>query len=326
MKQPNLLRVTPALILMTVTIGAGAAPVASQSTFVSIKGEDNASCSAQAPCRHLQQAVASTAAGGEVRVINSGEFGAVHITRSVRILASPDVNAAIDVDKSTDEGGSRGVLIDAPGADVYLQGLTIRSNNGAAIGVQVRNAASVSIEDCDVSGFRHKGIIVTADTKARIRHTTFRDNFTALDSSARSLDIDGSVFFSNQTAVYTEHSTRISDTSITGDVNSEFGIVGHAPDGRSVRIGVERSTLIGTTVALYSHTEGTTGSVLLDVNHSALLGNASAFYAEGPSGSGVAKIDGHSVTSIGAATLAGARRFVQSEAPDWKSSTAEKNR
>jgi len=314
-KQPNRLRLTPAFVLMALTIGAQVASAANERTFVSVKGDDNAFCSAEAPCRHLQQAVAKTAAGGEVRVLDSGEFGAVRITRSVRILASPTARAAIEVGKSANEGSGRGVLIDAPGADVYLEGLAIRAD-GAAIGVQVRDAASVGVEDCEISGFQHKGIFVAAETKASIRHTTFRDNLMAVDSSARSLVIDGSVFFSNQTAVYTDQSARITDTSITGDVNSEFGIVGHAPNGRSVQISVERSTLIGMAVALYSHTDETTGSVLLDVNHSALFGNGSAFYAEGPSGTGVAKIDGHLLTSIDAATVAGARRFVKYEAHD----------
>jgi len=318
MRNPNGLRANLLIVLMALSLGS--AHAANQRTYVSVNGGDNPACSVNFPCRHLQTAVANTAAGGDVVVADSGEFGPVYITRSVRILASPGTDAVIMVDKSANGGSGRGVLIHAPGADVRLRGLTIR-DSGGGIAVQVRDANALSVEGCEISGFAHKGIYVTAETAVQVLRTTFRNNFTAVDSSARSLKIDGSTFVSNQTAVYTDQSTQIDETSVTGDATSGFGVVSHAPNSRAIRIDVERSTLTGTAVAFYSHTEGTTGSVLLDVNDTVLSGNGRLFYTEGPSGSVIARIDGRPIASTTPAVLA-----VKAPPSDKKSTDLEQIR
>jgi len=318
MKNLNVLRANLPIVLTA--LGLASAHAASQQTYVSVNGTDNTSCAADAPCRHLQAAVTNTAAGGSVLVVNSGDFGPVYITRSVRILASAGTDAVIMVDKSANGGSGRGVLIEAPGANVQLRGLTIR-DGGGGIAVQVRDANALGVEGCEISGFAHKGVYVTAQTAVHVLGTTFRNNFTAVDSSARSLRIDGSTFVSNQTAVYTDQATRIDDTSVTGDASSEFGVVSHAPNGREIRIDVERSTLTGTAVAFYSHTEGTTGSVLLDVKDTVLSGNGKAFYAEGPSGSVIAMVDGQPIAVTTPAVLT-----VQAETSDEKKPAPEQTR
>lgn len=325
MRKPITLRVGLPVVMIAASLGSQVANAAGQRSYVSVNGADNASCAADSPCRHLQTALANTAAGGDVVVIDSGEFGPVTISRSVRILASPGANAVIAVDKSSNNGSGRGVLIDAPGADVQLQHLSLR-DSGGGIAMQVRNANSLLVEGCEISGFVHKGVFVTAETAVQIRNVAFRNNFVAVDSSARSLRIDDSAFVSNQTAIFTDRSVRIEGILVTGSANGEFGIASRPPSGRTIQVDVERSTFTGTAVAFYSYTEETTGSVRLDVKHTALSGNGSAFYTEGPSSSVIATINGLPIASTAPAILAEIRGHVQTETSGTKNQVFEKIR
>ena len=63
--------------------------------FVSTNGNDNNSCGRNQPCRTFTTAVAAVDVGGDVIVLNSGAFGAVTITKAVRIIAPDGVHAAI---------------------------------------------------------------------------------------------------------------------------------------------------------------------------------------------------------------------------------------
>src|SRR2546423_3716335 len=69
-------------------------------TWVAITGEDRNACSRTAPCRTLERAIEATSTGGHLGVLDSGNFGPVHITKSISIsnggpgeaiLSTPDV-------------------------------------------------------------------------------------------------------------------------------------------------------------------------------------------------------------------------------------------
>lgn len=56
-------------------------------TWVSHTGSDGNSCGAPgSPCQTLGRAIAATAAGGQINVMDSGDFGPVIITQSVSIV------------------------------------------------------------------------------------------------------------------------------------------------------------------------------------------------------------------------------------------------
>src|SRR6266571_7551654 len=87
------------------SLASGRAPAAvhkaaalAQRTFVSAaSGNDANPCTRTAPCRNFQAAIAQTASGGEVIVLDSGGYGTVTINQSVSLIAPPGIYAGISV-------------------------------------------------------------------------------------------------------------------------------------------------------------------------------------------------------------------------------------
>jgi hypothetical protein len=71
---------------------APAASAATQ-TFVSAKGDDAATCELDKPCRTIAGALLKTDVGGEVAVLDAGEFGPFKVTNSVKVSAGGGVYA-----------------------------------------------------------------------------------------------------------------------------------------------------------------------------------------------------------------------------------------
>src|SRR5436853_5663 len=73
-----------------------------QRTFVSAAtGNDANPCNRAAPCRNFAAAIAQTASGGEVVVLDSGGYGTVTISQAVSLVAPPGVYAGISVFSGT---------------------------------------------------------------------------------------------------------------------------------------------------------------------------------------------------------------------------------
>src|SRR5881275_1519114 len=64
-------------------------PAQAQATrsYVSGTGRDSTSCTVSAPCKTLQAALTATAAGGEIYVLNSSNYGAATINTAVTITS-----------------------------------------------------------------------------------------------------------------------------------------------------------------------------------------------------------------------------------------------
>ncbi len=85
---------TAGVLLLAAAISNDADAFA-QRTFVASSGADTNSCAITQPCRSFASAIALTAAGGEVIVLDSAGYGPVTITQSVSIIAPPGVYAGI---------------------------------------------------------------------------------------------------------------------------------------------------------------------------------------------------------------------------------------
>src|ERR1700704_5712274 len=75
-------------------LSAASAQALSTRSYVSGTGRDSTSCTVSAPCKTLQAALTATAAGGEIFVLNSSNYGAVTINKAVTIT-SEGANAGI---------------------------------------------------------------------------------------------------------------------------------------------------------------------------------------------------------------------------------------
>ncbi|WGX97118.1 right-handed parallel beta-helix repeat-containing protein [Nocardioides sp. L-11A] len=123
-------------------------------SWVSGVGDDANPCSRTAPCKTFAGAIAQTAAGGTISVLDPGGFGSVTITKSITIDGT-GTNASILAT------GTSGVQINiAAGGHVVLRDLDINGSRDpvddscqGTIGVVVRNRTSVTMENVRISGF-----------------------------------------------------------------------------------------------------------------------------------------------------------------------------
>ncbi len=134
-----------------------AAPVLVSRTWVSRSGNDANACSRSAPCLTFAGAFANTLAGGEINCLDSGDYGAVTITRAVAIVCDT-AKAHIRV------AGSDGIVVNAGASDaVTLSGLDIAADptNTAFSGIRLLSAGSLAIADTQLRGFAGANYAVT---------------------------------------------------------------------------------------------------------------------------------------------------------------------
>jgi hypothetical protein len=166
-------------------------------SFVSTAGRNTNACTLAAPCRTLQRAIGVTAAGGEIRVLDSGFFG-----QNATIRKSLTIS-----------GGGNTVLFGNPitvskaGAIVALRGLTLNGRGTFGDGIVIDAAATVHIEDCLIHGFGSDGITVAAgEIEVFVTGTTVRDGGTGLEVKSGSIArISNSTFTANTTGIRNFH-------------------------------------------------------------------------------------------------------------------------
>jgi hypothetical protein len=131
-----------ALLLETADVEASA-----QRTFVASKGNDANPCTLVLPCRGFSAAVAQTAAGGEVVILDSAGYGTVTVTKSVSLIAPPGIYAGISVNSGD------GITINGAGVSVVLRGLTINGLGASSTdGIEFIQGAELTVEECEIAG------------------------------------------------------------------------------------------------------------------------------------------------------------------------------
>jgi subtilase family serine protease len=133
-------------------------PQTSQTWVSATSGSDSNPCTRTAPCLTFAAALAQTAAGGEIDVLDPGDFGAVTITKAISIFnyAKGEAGAAT-------ASGTNGIVISAGANDtVDLRGLTFDGlgANGLS-GVVFNSGARLHIQNCVFQGFAISGITFT---------------------------------------------------------------------------------------------------------------------------------------------------------------------
>jgi len=156
---------TSAVFLAALAVMApqGAAPALAQGaiSYVSLIGSDSNICGfpfsqgpndSQGPCRSLQRAVDLTLPGSEIVISGPGlwSFSPVTINKSVSISTDPGFDAHV----GTLTAGAVIITIDATRGDVVsLRGLTIDGSGKGSIGVLVREASAVHVQNCVIRNF-----------------------------------------------------------------------------------------------------------------------------------------------------------------------------
>jgi hypothetical protein len=141
------------------------------------RGSDGHNCGTIAnPCKTFQFAVDRVAAGGKVIAEESGEYGALSITKAVTVEAAAGVKALIATTSST------GIDIHAGDTDtVTVRGLTLVSQHSLPLSVQgihFVGGHALRVEGCVIDGYAF-GILAVTPTPALlfVSDTIFRSCF-----------------------------------------------------------------------------------------------------------------------------------------------------
>jgi parallel beta-helix repeat protein len=158
--------------LMAMFLAAAQLSAQATRTFVSGVGDDANPCSRTAPCKTFAGAISKTSPSGEINVLDPGAFGAVTITKALTIDAT-GVEAGVMV------GGANGITVAAgPTDSVFLRGLDFVGLGTGFNGIEFSSGLMLTIENCRVSGFMHRGISIessTANAQVFITNTLVHD-------------------------------------------------------------------------------------------------------------------------------------------------------
>lgn len=143
-------RVAAWLLALAALLG-GASPAWAliDQSWVAAEGSDGASCIAIDPCLTLARAATMTATGGTIFVLDSGNYGAVTLTRPMSIrseLGRPAVTAQIRINAGA---ADRFVI-----ADVDLVGTGTAAGIAYGYGVKIDGALEVLLQNVGVRDYQ----------------------------------------------------------------------------------------------------------------------------------------------------------------------------
>jgi Right handed beta helix region len=278
------------LLAASFVLFALASPVHAQ-VYVSTNGNDSLPCTQTNPCRNLWRALNVVAAGGQIWVMDSGNFSTgvtVNVTKSVSIRGLPGAIASVAA-----SGNTPALQINAPGAVVALRNMTFTDQGGISPGqdgVAVTDAGTVFIEDCLFADTRRDAVhLAISNVVVHISNTTFRnvagwavyatDGPTVDINRSRLLHTGGVYAFAEgipSVGFRPTTSVSISDTTIS---DGPMGVSAQAGGfGGVAQAFVTRSTIFGTADALDSESPFDSTS-LITVSNSSITHNQNAFNA-----------------------------------------------
>lgn len=238
-----------AAIALPAAIFVSPASAGNAVSYVSRSGNDTNACTENAPCRSFQEAYEMTDAGGTIHCQDTGNFGALNISKSITVSCKT----------AEGFGGTYGAFIDGAGIQVVLRGLAAAGGTDAAstaYGVAIFTAGSVIIEDCsfrDVKDVSYGyGIWIntgTGTSEVLIRNTT------------------------------------VSGSRGPGMLIKPGDGIGGGPFTGGTTVTVENSTFANNNVGIRADTRLTSGRISLTVTDSVLSGNTyQGLVAEGGTG------------------------------------------
>jgi hypothetical protein len=288
--------------------GGGPAP----QTFVSATlGNDANPCTRISPCKTFAAALTQTTAGGEIAVLDPGDFSPVTITKAVTIYSD-----AVSVAGTMPAPGTSGIVISAGAGDmIYLRGLTFDGVNASGTsGVVFLSGARLQIENCVVQDFTTSGITLSPGTGSAatpllvVRNTTILNNATGIlirptggiavnavlqwlhidGNTGEGLRVDGTGGSGAVNAIITDSTASLNAGNgidavsgpgnatvivrrVTAVLNGSAGIQSNQASGGTANVIVGGSTLYANAVGI----QATGGASLLTDANNQVTGNAS---------------------------------------------------
>ena len=160
-----------ALLSVAALLCLSAAALALPRTYVSAAGNDARTCDRLDPCRTFAGAYSKTDVSGEIVALDAGEYGALTISKSIRVIAE-GVNAGI-------QSATHAVTINGASTDiVVLHGLTLVGKNGLGTihGINYVAGGVLHVENCVISRFSGRAISFGGAGQLYVNDTVLRDN------------------------------------------------------------------------------------------------------------------------------------------------------
>jgi parallel beta-helix repeat protein len=124
---------------------------AASKVFIASSGNDANNGSRASPMRTLQAAHDAVAADGEIAILDTAGYGALNITKNVRVTVPSGVSGFITAASGT------AVTVNT-GLSVTLRGLVIEAAAaGVSQGIFVNAVTSLLLENCSITGFGSSG-------------------------------------------------------------------------------------------------------------------------------------------------------------------------
>lgn len=158
--------VAMASVVVFYTLAASANAQATR-TWVSGVGDDVNPCSRTAPCKTFAGAISKTATNGEINCLDAGGFGAVTITKGLTIKCAPGLGSIL-------ASLTTGIIINAAGATVVIDGLDIVGAATGINGINILAATKVDVIRTQIRGFTNNGIVMGSSTGT---HLFVNDSF-----------------------------------------------------------------------------------------------------------------------------------------------------
>jgi Pro-kumamolisin, activation domain/Divergent InlB B-repeat domain len=268
-------------------------PQAARTWVSASSGSDSNPCTLALPCLTFAAAQAQTEAGGEIDVLDPGDFGPVTITQSLTIDGGQTNPSTI-----TAPAGTSGIVVSAGATDVInLRGLSFSGfNQPGTSGVTFNSGAGLAVDNCVFQDFAAAGIMFApgngSATKVKlvIAHTTVVDNATGIwikPTGGSTADVElESLTVSNNAgdglrvdSTGGSGATNLTITDSTLSLNLGSGIDALSGPG-SVTADITRVVASANGNGILSNqTSG--GTAAVTVGHSVLYGNGTALQASG---------------------------------------------
>jgi hypothetical protein len=143
-------------------------------TFVSGTGSDSNPCTRTQPCLTFAFAITQTTGGGEIDVLDPGDYGPLTINKAISI-----VNDGVGTVGIRALPGGTAITIQAGVNDrINLRGLTIEGAGVGLRGIEFDSGAILSVVDCFIRNFGGDGIILqpNSDSTVWITNTISSEN------------------------------------------------------------------------------------------------------------------------------------------------------
>jgi hypothetical protein len=241
--------------------------------WVSRTGTDNGTCGDwTTPCQSFIGALPRVTAGGQINVMDAGDFGFAEITKSVSIVNATSGTAASVSDATVISGGPVANVIIVAGANgvVTLRGLVLNTATTGgpvgSLGVLINNASQVNIENCLIMNNSLGGIEVLPSTDGLSQTLATNINVNIQDSTITGNNFGIKIAPTTTTPI----SVVVDKTRIKN--NNGGGLRVDGTSGGNIAVSVSDSSISLNTANGVVALSGT-GNVMVNLTHDIIASN-----------------------------------------------------